>query len=158
MKKKINQFILNENISFKNILNPIFMFKLFHKHRYLHFFIVGSTGVLIQLITTWFFIMFIFGQDKKFESYLIGLTLNLIYNFILYSLTTFKTKKNHITRFIFYLIYSFMLAFIQANIVKSLESILNPGVYLFLLIITFVILLFSTITFLVFKLWLFKEK
>jgi len=136
-------------------LKLIDLFSLLNKHRYIHFFIIGASGVLLNLIFVWFFTEFVFGVENYFYGYLIGLTVNLIYLFILNSIITFKTKKNHVRRFILFIIYSLLISYIQANIIKLIVPMFGEKFYL--IIIASVIFIFSTVSFFVMKLKLFKE-
>jgi len=155
MLKEIESIYKKEIKSFKNLFNPIFLFKFFYKHKYIHFFLTGASGVFINLFFTWFFTTFIFGLKNYFYAYLIGLSANLIYNFTLHIYVNFRTKSKKIKRFIIFILYSLFMSFIQANIIKFLTPIVGLKYYLF--VISFVILFFSFFNFLIFKLWLFNE-
>ena len=126
-----------------------------YKIRLIHFLFVGGTGVLINLLLTWFFTEFVFGIEQYFYGYLIGLIANLVYNFILHTVLTYKTKKKHMMRFQLFIAYSLIMSFIQAAVIKFITP--RIGLEWYLVIIGTVILVFSLLTFVVFKLWLFKE-
>ena len=121
-----------------------------HSTRYLHFLVVGVTGVAINLGITAFLTELVFGR----EQYLIGLAANLLYNFILHTRVTFKTKGNHARRLAIFMAYSLCLAYIQAQCVKWLTA--HVGVDWYLVVIASVIFAFSVLTFLLFKFVLFK--
>jgi putative flippase GtrA len=124
--------------------------------RFIHFMIVGSTGVGLNLGLVWLLTEYVFGKDNYYYAYLIGLVLNLIYVFVMHTLVTFKTKANHKKRFMFFVLYHLTMSFIQANIVRVIVPIFGQDYYI--LIIASVILSLSMVTFLVFKLKLFKEE
>ncbi len=152
----LKKFIEKENINFNNILSPKFVFNLLYKYKYIHFFLTGASGALVALIIIALLTEFIFGQEKYFTAYLIGLLLNLIYNFTLHTKISFKTKKKHIRRFTIFITYSLIMASIQATIVKIFTPILGLEYYLFVIAST--ILLFSIINFFSCKLLIFFEK
>jgi putative flippase GtrA len=153
--ENIRDFIEKENISFSNSLNPFFMFKLLYKYNYIYFFIVGIIGLIINLSTVYILTEYFFGLENYYLGYLFGLTLNLIFNFTFHTILTFKTKKNHKKRFILFIIYSLLLTFLQAVTVKIVTPIV--GLEYYLVVIASFILIFSTITFLFFKLYLFRN-
>ena len=125
-----------------------------HSTRYLHFLVVGVTGVAINLGITAFLTELVFGREQYFSAYLIGLAANLLYNFILHTRVTFKTKGNHARRLAIFMAYSLCLAYIQAQCVKWLTA--HVGVDWYLVVIASVIFFFSMLTFLLFKFVLFK--
>lgn len=155
MIKEIENFIKKENITIKKIINPLFILKLLYKYNYFHFFVVGTTGIILNLTTVYILTEYYFGLENYFTAYLIGLTLNLIFNFIFHTILTFKTKKKHTIRFILFITYSLILTALQAITVKKITPII--GLEYYLLVITTFIIIFSTITFLFFKLVLFNE-
>ena len=139
-----------------NIFNPIDWYKLFYKHRLIHFLFTGGTGVLINIGITGLLTEFVLGRENYFSAYLIGLTANLIYNFTLHTVMTFKTKKNHKSRFTIFIVYSLLMALLQAILINTIVSLIGVDYYLF--VIGSVILTFSFITYIFFKLLLFNEK
>lgn len=136
-------------------LQPLRFMEFLHSSRYLHFFVVGVTGVAINLGITAFFAELVFGRENYFSAYLIGLSANLLYNFILHTFVTFKTTGGHFQRLSIFLGYSLALAYIQAQVVKAVTSYL--GVNWYLVVIASVIFFFSIVTFVLFKFVLFKE-
>lgn len=140
--------------SYLRFLNPLWWLAFLHKTRYIHFFIVGATGVALNLAITAFFTELVFGREQYFTGYLIGLAANLLYNFGLHTVVTFKTKDRHGRRLVIFVAYSLILAYIQAQLVKWLTAIV--GVDWYLVVIAGVILSFSVVTFVLFKLVLFK--
>ena len=140
----------------KELLNPINILKLLYKINYLQFFAVGVTGVLINLTIVYTLTEFIFGLENYYTAYLIGLTVNLLYNFLAHTIITFQTKKHHKTRFTYFVIYSLALSGLQAITVRYLTPIIGLEYYLFT--IASIIFIFSTVTFVFFKLVLFNEK
>lgn len=137
----------------RQYLNPIWWWQFLHRTRYLHFFVVGMTGVAINLGITAFFAELVFGREQYFDAYLIGLFANLLYNFILHTRITFKTKGNHTRRLVIFTAYSLVLAYVQAQVVKYLTAVV--GVNWYLVVIASVIFVFSILTFLLFKFVLF---
>lgn len=138
-----------------DFLNPIWWWQFLHRTRYLHFFIVGATGVAINLVITVIFAELVFGRENYFSAYLIGLAANLLYNFVLHTVVTFKTKDKHIRRLSIFFAYSLTLAYIQSYAVKHLTELV--GVNWYIIVIASVILVFSVLTFLLFKFVLFKR-
>jgi putative flippase GtrA len=139
---------------YTHFFNPLWWLSFLHRTRYAHFFIVGATGVLINLAITALFAELVFGREQYFTGYLIGLAANLLYNFGLHTVVTFKTKDRHITRLAIFLAYSLAMSYIQALVVKWLTDLV--GVDWYLVVIASVILAFSVVTFVLFKFLLFK--
>lgn len=136
--------------------NAIIKISSFLSHsRYLHFFAVGATGVALNLAITAFFAEIVFGRENYFSAYIIGLAINLLYNFTLHTVMTFKTKTKHLRRLTVFIIYSLVLTYLQAYMVKNIVSFV--GVNWYLVVIASVILVFSIVTFLLFKFVLFRE-
>lgn len=126
------------------------------KTRFLHFFITGASGVALNLLTTFFLTKYVFGQDRFFAAYLIGSGVNLTYNFSLHTVITFKTKKRHLRRFGFFIIFSAVSAYVQILTVKVVTDLVGKQWYL--LVIAGTILILSIISFIFFKWHLFDEK
>ena len=137
------------------LFHPLRFIEFLHSSRYMHFFVVGVTGVAINLGITAFFAELVFGRENYFSAYLIGLSANLLYNFVLHTFVTFKTKGGHVTRLSIFLGYSLALAYIQAQVVKTVTAMLGFNWYL--VVIASVIFFFSIVTFVLFKFVLFKE-
>lgn len=137
------------------LLHPVEFIRLLIVHRYAHFFAVGATGVFINLSITAFFAELVFGREHYFSAYLVGLGANLIYNFVLHTAVTFKTKTNHARRLAIFVAYSLALTYLQAYLVKTITPIV--GIDFYLLVIASVILVFSVATFVLFKFVLFRE-
>ena len=140
----------------KNYLNSLRWFVFLQETRYLHFFIVGATGVALNLALTAFFAELVFGRANYFDAYLIGLFANLLYNFALHTFVTFKTKGKHLQRLSIFIAYSLLLAYLQAYAIKHLTDWI--GINWYIIIIASVILVFSIVTFLLFKFVLFKKE
>jgi putative flippase GtrA len=138
-----------------NLINPLWWLKLMVRLRYAHFFVVGATGVAINLALTAFFAELVFGRENYFPAYLIGLFVNLLYNFILHTIVTFKTKDKHAMRLMIFLGYSLVLTYVQAYLVKHIT--VWVGINWYLVVIASVIFFFSIITFLLFKFVLFQK-
>jgi putative flippase GtrA len=134
-------------------LNPLWWWRFLHRTRYLYFFAVGMTGVAINLGLTAFFAELVFGREHYFRAYLIGLAANLLYNFTLHTLVTFKTKGNHMRRLTIFVLYSLMLAWAQAQLVRLLTDFF--GLNWYLVLIASIIFVFSLMTFFLFKFVLF---
>lgn len=125
------------------------------RHKYLHFFLTGASGVAINLGVTWFFTTFVFGLAGYFKAYIIGSAINLLYNFALHTLVTFKTTSRHFSRLIGFILYSISLTLLQAVIVKYVVAAV--GLRYYLLVIATTIFVLSTVTFVIFKFFLFRE-
>jgi putative flippase GtrA len=137
-------------------LNPVAVLQLLRDTRYLHFFVVGMSGVAMNLGITAGLTELAFGREHYFSAYLIGLGANLLYNFVLHTRITFRTSGGHARRLAIFLAYSLVLAYVQARVTKALVAWL--GVDWYLVVIPSVILVFSVITFVIFKFILFKEE
>lgn len=155
MFDRIKQFVEREGITPVRLINPIFSIDLLIRYRYVHFFVVGMTGVAINLGLTWFFTEFVFGKEHYFEAYLIGLGGNLVYNFTLHTIITFGTTQEHLKRFLIFIVYALFMTVFQAYLVKVITPLVGIDYYLF--VIGAIILFFSTISFFVFKLSVFKK-
>lgn len=138
-----------------HLLSPAWWVRFLHETRYLHFFIVGMSGVGINLLITASLTELYFGRENYFSAYLIGLGANLLYNFILHTMVTFKTKGKHAQRLAIFVAYSLTLAYVQALVTKIMTDWV--GVDWYLIVIAAVIMVFSIITFVLFKFVLFKN-
>ncbi len=172
MTKYISDFIENENLSFKNILNPFFIFNILHKYRYTYYLLIGISGLLLNLVLSFIFSIYLFPNglfDFKNTTVgiFIGLTINFIYNFILHILITFENKDNFWKKFIQFISYSLFVTYLIIIPVTVFltdifgDVLLNLGYlflakYIYLIITSFMVFLFSIINFLIFKLWMFK--
>lgn len=125
------------------------------EHKYLHFFATGVSGVALNLSVTWLLTTFVFGLEGYFKGYVIALLLNLVYNFTLHTKITFETKERHLRRFVYFTTYSIFLTALQAVIVRTVTPMVGLEYYLFVIATT--IALFSVVTFLFFKFYLFHE-
>ena len=154
-----------------NIFSPKDWLNLFNKYRLTHFLITGGSGVIINMLFTIFFAELVFVKEKLyyipilstffitkgyFIATLIGLSINLIYNFTLHTIFTFKTKTKHKSRFTIFIIYSILMTLIQAKIINIIIEIIGEDFYI--IVIPAIIAIFSILTYFVFKIWLFKEK
>ena len=139
-----------------NIFSREWWWTLLHGSRLVHFFAVGMKGVALNLCITALLTELFFGRENYFSAYLIGLSANLLYNFLLHTFVTFKTRSRHAVRLIAFVAYSLGLAYLQAQLVRYLTNLI--GVDWYLVVISSVILTFSFGTFIVFKLLLFKER
>jgi putative flippase GtrA len=135
--------------------NPRALGALLVRVKYAHFFATGVSGLALALGTTYLLTEHVFGLERYYEAYLIGLAANLVYNFTLHTLVTFKTKERHFQRFVIFASYSLALSALQALLVKMLTPVV--GVERYLLVIGTIVLAFSTVSFLVFKLSMFNE-
>ena len=126
------------------------------EHKYLHFFVTGTSGVVLNLFVTWFLTTFVFGLQNYFKAYVIALAVNLVYNFALHTKVTFGTKGGHGRRFVWFTVYSLALTALSAYIVRTVTPIVGLEYYLFVIAAT--IAVFSCVTFVFFKFFLFREK
>lgn len=138
------------------LLNPFWWFNHLHRTRFIHFFVVGSTGVAINLGVTALLTEFVFGRENYFTGFLVGIGANLAYNFTLHTVVTFKTKDRHVRRLTIFVAYSLVMAYVQAQVVKWLTALV--GVNWYLVVIATVILVFSVFTFILFKFVLFRSE
>ena len=123
--------------------------------KYVKFLFVGGSGVLLNLLVTWVLTTFFFGLQNYFYAYLIGTGVNLVYNFILYSQSVFKTSSKHVQRFSVFVMYSVGMTMLQVFLVREIVEFLGEEFYLF--VIASVIFVLSIISFLVFNLSIFKK-
>ena len=151
----IRAFLEMESITWSILLSPMRIYDLLIRYRSLHFFVVGSTGVAINLGITWMLTTFVFGLPNYFFAYLFGIAANLLFNFTLYTISIFKTEANHLRRLAVFVVYSLAMAYVQATVVKFATPAV--GLQYYLLVIAATILLFSFVNFLAFKLSIFKE-
>lgn len=136
--------------------NPMELFLLLLKYRFIHFLAVGGSGVLINLFLTWTLTTYVFGLENYFTAYLFGLTANIMFSFTLYTVTVFQTKNDHWRRLGIYFVYILFVVWAQSNIIKYAVPLI--GLQYYLLVIATVIAVFSIINFLVFKLSIFRQK
>ena len=148
-------YLKEKGIYGKHFFNVKRWWALLMELKIIHFLFVGGTGVLIQLLLTWSLTHFVFGLDKYYIGYSFGLGANLIYNFVMHTKVTFEVKDGHFKRLIIFVIYALSMTFFQYKIVRFIVS--KVGDEWYLLVISSIILIFSTITFVLFKFWLFKD-
>ena len=122
---------------------------------YIKFFFTGVTGVAINISVAWILTQFVFGVERYMIGYAIGTLANFCFNFALHTWMTFKTKKRHMRRFVYFVIYSILYVIVQLSIVRALTE--EFGNHYYLIIIAGTILVLSFINFFVFKLSLFNE-
>jgi putative flippase GtrA len=123
--------------------------------RYASFFVTGASGVLLNLGVTWALTTYVFGVDQYFRAYLIGLAVNLCYNFVRHAYVTFDPDGGYVRRFVYFIVYSLTMAALQAWTVRELVSLFGEVYYL--VVIASVIFVFSTVTFVVCETWLFAD-
>ena len=126
------------------------------RHRILHFLFTGGTGALLNLGVTALLTELVFGRERYFTAYLLGLTANISYNFVLHSRMTFRTRQGHGRRFAAFVAYNLGMTAFQAWIVKSMVALV--GVDYYLLVISAVILTFAAVSYAVYRWWLFRER
>lgn len=124
--------------------------------KYTKFFVVGGSGVFLNLAITWMLTEFFFGLENYFYAYLVGTAVNLIYNFALHTLTVFKTRSKHAQRFTLFVTYSLAMTALQAFIVNRTVSFFGEEFYL--LIIATIIFVFSIVSFVVFNYGIFRKR
>jgi hypothetical protein len=134
---------------------PPKIYDLVVKTKYLHFFATGVTGVLINLFATWFLTTFVFGLENYFSGYTIGIVLNLAFNFTVHTIVTFKARRHVFQRMLGFTAYSISMTLFQAWVVKTITPIV--GLQWYLGVIASVIFIFSIVTFLLFKYFLFRD-
>lgn len=122
---------------------------------FFRFFLTGVTGAALSLLITWGLTTFILGTDHYFSAYLVGISVNLLFNFLVYTYAVFKTTHDHLRRLGVFLFYGVIMAFLQGATVHFITSLVGATHYLF--VIAGVIALFAVLNFFVFKLSIFKE-
>jgi putative flippase GtrA len=145
-----------EELGWDILVHPQRLFSLLMRYGYIQFFIVGGSGVVINLGVTWALTTYVYGLQHYFDAYLFGLAANLVWNFMLYTFAIFKTKGGHARRLIVFTIYFLVVTWFNTLIVRAVTSVIGVQYYLFTIAGT--ILLLSTMNFFVFKLSLFKQK
>lgn len=130
-------------------------FLFLHRHRLLHFVLTGGSGALLNLGVTGLLTELIFGRDHYFPAYLVGLLVNFIYNFALHTHFTFSPGEGHARRFVLFLLYNSGMTLLQALLVKVLVRMFGTNYYL--VVIAFVILTFSSVTYLCYRFLLFRS-
>lgn len=155
INERMHLFKERERVTWRLVLQPRDLMRIIVKYRYLNFFIVGIGGVVLALFTTWGLTSFVFGLERYFIAYLIGVAVALSFNFVMYSLTVFNTAKDHIKRFVVFIAYSVGMTGLQAFFVHTLTTLV--GVEWYLLVIAFVVFFASFFNFILFKLSLFRE-
>lgn len=129
--------------------------QFFWEKRFLHFLFTGAGGALLNLFTTWIFTRFVFGLNQYFYAYLLGVSVNFIFNFVVHTVVTFRTTKNHLRRLLFFTAYSVCYVVLLSLLVGYITPIV--GVRYYLLVIASIIGLLSLVNFFVFKHSLFRE-
>jgi len=130
----------------------------FNKHfgkKFLNYLIVGGIGVLANIIITFLLTEFVFGRESYIYAFYIGTLINITYNFVFYSKITFKVQKIKHTKKIIFYIYSLFIVLTQIFLVDVLVDLV--GVNFYMLIIIFVIGMLSILSFIFFKLVIFKN-
>ena len=125
------------------------------ENRIILFVLTGGSGVLLNLAMTAALTEFYYGREGYFRAYLIGLVVNIIYNFALHSRYTFATKKGHKRRFVVFVLYNFAMTVLQSFAIKGLVHAV--GVDYYLPVIAVVIASFSFVTYLIYRFWLFHS-
>lgn len=121
----------------------------------LRFLATGASGALLSIAITWALTTYVVGVEHYFSAYLVGIAANLLFNFTMYTLAVFKTKRDHLRRLGIFLAYGILMAFMQGASVRLLTSVVGAEYYL--PVIASVIGIFAVLNFFVFKLSLFKE-
>ena len=152
---KLFNFLKEKDLVSWNFLNIFLWWQVLWDAKIIQFILVGGSGVLLQLGSTFLLTKYIFGLDLYYLGYSIGLILNLIYNFLMHTFFTFKSKSGHSKRFFLFIVYSLSMALFQYVFVRIIVSLIGNELYL--LVISLTVLISSLITFLIFKFWLFKD-
>ena len=123
---------------------------------FLRFLITGGTGAVLSLLTTWVLTHYFFGEAHYMSAYVVGIAVNLLFNFVAYTLAVFQTKQDHVRRLLIFVFYGIIMALLQGSTVALITSAVGTGYYLF--VIACVIAFFSLFNFSIFKLSIFKER
>ncbi len=153
---RLRTFWRREEITFKKLCSPPFVLDLLIRYKYIHFLVIGVTGLGLALLIIFLLTEFVFGRENYYTAYLIGLVINLTYNFVLHTLISFRTQRKHVSRFIVFIVYNLLMASFQATVVGFVTPIIGVDFYIF--IIATVVFIFSIINYLVFKLVVFFEQ
>ena len=122
---------------------------------FVRFLFTGASGALLSLVITWALTQFVVGVEHYMSAYLVGIGANLLFNFLMYTIAVFKTKRDHLRRLAVFLFYGVIMAFLQGATVEFITSLIGKTHYLF--VIASVIGVFAVLNFFVFKLSIFKE-
>jgi len=131
------------------------MLAFLSRHRILPFLLTGGSGAMLNLGLTALLTELVFGREHYFSAYLLGLTANIVYNFVLHSRVTFCTRRQHGRRFLRFVAYNLAMTSLQAALVRTLVGL--TGVDYYLPVIAGVILCFASVTYVVYRYWLFRE-
>jgi putative flippase GtrA len=124
--------------------------------RILQFLFVGGSAFLLHQFIAWFITSRFFDVTHYEVGYTIGLIAAWFYNFVLHTVVTFRTKTGHGKRFLQFIIYSLTSSVVQYFVMHAITPRVGEEHYLW--VNAGVVLCVSLVTFVVFKLWLFKEK
>lgn len=122
---------------------------------FIRFFFTGASGALLSIATTWALTTFLVGKENYFSAYIVGIAVNIAFNFTIYTIAVFRTTRNHIERLLLYTLYSFSMAYLQSGVVRAIVDIV--GTQWYLIVIGATIGAFAVFNFIVFKQSLFKE-
>jgi GtrA-like protein len=123
------------------------------RSKYVHFFVAGGLGLSINLVLTATLTHFVFGNEHYFTAFLIGTSINLLFNFWLYSLVVFRISFNSWRRFVQYISYQCISATLQLSTIKFITS--HVGTQWYAPTIVIVVLTLSTFNYFIFKIYIF---
>jgi drug/metabolite transporter (DMT)-like permease len=126
------------------------------KTRTIHFFIVGISAILLQILLTYLYTTYINNGNFTQASFYIPSIIIMIYNFFFHTIFTYRTHTNHISRFIKYALYYIIMTFIiQAQTIFYMISVIGTAYYI--LINAVVVFTYAILSHIIFKLWLFND-
>jgi putative flippase GtrA len=99
-------------------LSPRWWFLFLYKLRAFHFAFVGGSTFLLHVGLTVIFEKFWLGAEKFYYAYTLALVLSLLYNFVMHTIVTYKTKKRHLARFGTFVVYTVIINIFQNIFVK----------------------------------------
>ncbi len=124
------------------------------RHRFVRFLLAGGSGAALNVVITFGLTQFVLGAREYFTAFLIGTTVNFLYNFTLYTVAIFKTRERHLRRFFLFACYSTIITVVQLTLVHAITGVMGADWYL--LVIALVILFGACFNYLVFKSTIFK--
>lgn len=154
--ERVASFIKREELTTWRSFTVPKMASLFYRYRFFHFFLTGVGGLALGLALMWALTTFVFGVEGYFTAYLLGAAFTMTFNFIVYSLTVFRTSHRHVMRFVFFILYNIAMTGLQALVIRSIVPLV--GAQWYLLIVAGVVFIFSFLNYGIFKLSLFRER
>jgi putative flippase GtrA len=121
--------------------------------QFIRFLLVGGTGTLLNLGLSWL-VTSLFGIEQYVWGIVVGLSVNILYNFALYTHAVFKTQGNHGKRIVIFSAYSVCIAGLYVVLVRAISSLVGTEYYLYVSLVA--ILFFAVVNYVVLKWSIFR--